>query len=80
MARTGDLHVLIFIHLESRKVDIAGIADHPNEQWMQQMARNAGALRNCRYLLHDRDTKYSAAFRTTIETDHVRTLASGGYD
>jgi len=68
------------IHLESRKVDIAGITDHPNEQWMQQMARNAtmegcGVLRRCRYLLHDRDTKYSAAFPTTIETGHVRTLA-----
>jgi hypothetical protein len=73
-------YVLFFIHLESRRVDIAGITDHPNGQWMQQMARNAtmaglGALRHCRYLLHDRDAKYSAAFRTIIETGHVRTLS-----
>jgi putative transposase len=34
-------YVLFFIHLESRKVDIAGITVHPNEQWIQQMARNA---------------------------------------
>jgi putative transposase len=73
-------YVLFFIHLESRRVDIAGITAHPNEQWMQQMARNAtmegwGALRHCRYLLHDRDTKYSAAFRAIIETGHVRTLS-----
>ena len=34
-------YVLFFIHLESRKVDIAGITVHPNEAWMQQMARNA---------------------------------------
>ena len=72
-------YVLFFIHLESRRVTIAGIADHPNEQWMQQMARNAtmegcGTLRDCRYLLHDRDTKYSAAFRAIIETGHVKTL------
>ena len=33
-------YVLFIIHLESRRVDIAGITDHPNEQWMQQMARN----------------------------------------
>ena len=71
--------MLFFIHLESRRVDIAGITDHPNEQWMQQMARNAtmegcGALRYCRYLLHDRDAKYSAAFRAIFETGHVRTL------
>ena len=32
-------------------------------------------LRQCRYLLHDRDTKYTAAFRATIETGHVRTLS-----
>jgi Integrase core domain len=45
-----------------------------------QMARNAtmegwGALRRCRYLLRDRDTKYSAAFRAIVETGHVRTLS-----
>jgi putative transposase len=73
-------YVLYFVHLECRRVDIAGITDHPNEQWMQQLARNAtmegcGALRHCRYLLHDRDTKYSAAFRAIIETGHVRTLS-----
>jgi hypothetical protein len=33
--------MLFFIHLESRKVDIAGITVHPDEQWMKQMARNA---------------------------------------
>ena len=57
-------YVLFFIHLESRRVDIAGITVHPDEWWMQQIARNVtmegcGALRDCRYLLHDRDTKYT---------------------
>lgn len=33
-------YVLFFIHLESRKVDIAGITGQPDERWMQQMARN----------------------------------------
>ena len=37
-------YVLFFIHLESRKVDIAGITVHPNEQWMQQMARNLSLI------------------------------------
>jgi putative transposase len=72
-------YVLFFIHLESRKVDIAGITIHPNEQWMQQMARNVtmegcGALRDCRYLLHDRDTKYTISFRAIIESGQVKTL------
>jgi hypothetical protein len=33
-------YILFFIHLESRKVEIAGITTHPIEQWMTQMARN----------------------------------------
>jgi putative transposase len=45
---------------------------------MKQMARNvtmegSGALRDSRYLLHDRDTKY-ASFLAIIESVHVKTL------
>ena len=73
-------YVLFFIHLESRKVDIAGITIHPDEQWMQQMARNVtmegcGALRDRRYLLHDRDTKYTHSFRAIIASGGVKPLA-----
>ena len=73
-------YILFFIHLESRWVDIAGITVQPNEQWMQQIARNAtmdgcGALRDGRYLLLDRDSKFSTSFRAIIETGHVKTLA-----
>src|ERR1700681_3367204 len=73
-------YVLFFIHLESRKVDIAGITVHPNEPWMQQMARNVtmegcGILQDCRYLLHDRDTKYTLSFRAIIKSGRVTPLA-----
>jgi putative transposase len=73
-------YVLFFIHLESRKVDIAGITIHPDEQWMQQMARNVtmegcGAIRDRRYLLHDRDTKYTHSFRAIIASGGVKPLA-----
>ncbi len=72
-------YVLFFIHLESRKVDIAGITVHPNEQWMQQMARNVtmegcGTLQGCRYLLHDRDTKFTISFRAIIKSGQVKPL------
>jgi transposase InsO family protein len=30
-----------------------------------------GALRNCRYLLHDRDTKYTQSFRAIIASGRV---------
>src|SRR5712664_1348782 len=50
-------YVLFFIHLESRRVDIAGITVHPKEAWMKQIARNVtmedcGALRNVRHQGH----------------------------
>src|SRR5213595_1497900 len=75
----GDLLRTVFIHLESRRVDIAGITVHPNELWMKQMARNAtmegcGTLRDCRYLLHDRDTKYTQSFCAIIRSGRVKTL------
>jgi Integrase core domain len=70
---------VFFIHLESRRVDIAGITVHPDERWMQQMARNVtmegcGALRECRYLLHDRDTKFTQSFRAIIASGQVEPL------
>ena len=72
-------YVLFFIHLNSRRVVIAGITVHPYEGWMEQIARNVtmegcGALRNCRYLLHDRDTKYTQSFRAIIASGQVEPL------
>ena len=73
-------YVLFFLHLESRRVSLAGITRHPTESWMEQMARNAideasGYLRQCRYLLHDRDTKFCAWFRAMLATGNVKCLA-----
>ena len=64
-------YVLFFIHLGSRRVDIVGITIRPDEPWMRQIARNAtmegcGTLRDCRYLRHDRDTKYTQSFRLLL--------------
>ena len=72
-------YVLFFIHLESRKVEVAGITPHPNEQWMKQIAKNVtmdewGFLENCSYLIHDRDTRYCESFRDIIESGDVKTL------
>jgi hypothetical protein len=73
-------YVLFFIHLESRQVDIAGLTVHPDEAWMKQIARNAtmedcGALRDRRYLLHDRDTKFTRSFRAILLSGRVEALA-----
>jgi len=64
---------------ERGRVDIAGTTVYPDERWMQQIARNVtmegcGALRDCRYLLHDRDTKYTQSFRAIIASGRVEPL------
>jgi putative transposase len=72
-------YVLFFLHLDSRRVSIAGITDHPESGWMEQMARNAtldgwGFLQSRRYLLHDRDAKFSESFRDTLAAGGVKPL------
>jgi transposase InsO family protein len=72
-------YVLFFIHLESRRVSLAGMTPHPDQEWMEQQARNAtmeewGFLRDSRYLLHDRDTKFCRSFCELIESGKVKTL------
>src|SRR6476469_4976531 len=34
-------YVLFFLHLETRRVTLAGITRHPTQEWMRQIARNA---------------------------------------
>ena len=73
-------YVLFFIHLQSRRVSHAGLTRHPTSEWMTQMARNAtdessGFLRGQRYLLHDRDTKFCAAFLDVLRSSGTRPLA-----
>jgi transposase InsO family protein len=65
-------YLLFVMEVAGRHVHLAGCTRNPNEAWMKQMARNltdpmAGFLRNKRYLLMDRDTKNSEAFRHLLE-------------
>src|SRR3954469_18683025 len=70
-------YVLFFLHLETRRVTLAGITRHPTESWITQMARNAvdetcGGLDRCRYVLHDRDTKFCHAFDQVLTSESIR--------
>ena len=72
-------YVLFFLHLESRRVNVAGITRHPDHEWMEQIARSAtqeswGYLDGRRYVLHDRDTKFCASFRSMLAEGGVETI------
>ena len=64
------------MELATRRVEIAGITPNPNEAWMMQIARNLtdsdeGFLAHKRFLIMDRDSKYSLAFRTLLNNSGV---------
>jgi len=72
-------YVLFFLHLETRRVTVAGITQHPTEEWMVQMARNAvdvidGTLLSVRYALHDRDTKFRGSFEAMLRCSGVEPI------
>jgi putative transposase len=70
-------YVLFFLHLGSRQVHVAGVTPHPNEAWMVQVARHVtreewGFLAPGQDLIHDRDTKFCAAFQQLIDAAGVK--------
>ena len=72
-------YVLFFLHLETRRVTIAGATRHPTEEWMIQMGRNAvdetsGCMRQIPYVLHDRDAKFCASFDELLRSNGVECL------
>src|SRR5450759_4316968 len=72
-------YVLFFIDIVNRAVKIAAITPHPDSRWMRQIARNLtdpndGFLRGKRYLILDRDTKYSDAFRSVLVREGIQVV------
>jgi putative transposase len=72
-------HVLVFIHLDSRKVYCSPATYHPDGDWVTQEARNASmwlADMNVtpRFLVHDRDKKFPKAFREFWKAEGVRCI------
>lgn len=55
------------MRVAQRRIQVVGITSAPDGLWMDQIARSqtladVGFLSGCRYLLHDRDTKFTEAF------------------
>lgn len=69
-------YVLFVMQVATGRVHFAGCTTSPDETWMKQVARNLtdaldGFLRDTRYLLMDRDTKFSVAFRAFLKAEDI---------
>jgi len=72
-------YVLVVMELATRRVEIAGITPHPTAAFMRQCARQLtdpfdGFLLGKRYLIHDRDTKFTQAFDALLKDSGVKPL------
>jgi transposase InsO family protein len=71
--------VLFIIELSTRRIEIAGIASEPDAAWMSQVSRNVtdatdGFLTGKRFLIHDRDPRFTVAFRETLASAGVQAV------
>jgi transposase len=69
-------YCLFFIKIGTREVHLAGVTPHPNETWMKQVARNltmagCGFLSGMKYLIYDRDSIFTEAFRAIVDDSGV---------
>jgi putative transposase len=67
------------IELSTLQVHLAGITANPTGEWVTQQARNIIATfierpEPTRFLIHDRDSKFTAAFDEVFRSDGIRTI------
>ena len=72
-------YLLFVMELRTRKVHFAGCTVNPHGQWMQQVARNVtdcddGFLLGKRYLIMDRDTKFTSDFRRRLKDSGIKSV------
>jgi putative transposase len=73
------LYVLFFIELGSRRVHLAGCTPHPNATWVTQRARQFAwtlpkRAEPFRFLIRDRDQKFTTAFDDVFLSDGLEIL------
>jgi hypothetical protein len=73
------LSVLVFIHHDTRLVRIVGVTAKPVADWVTQQARNlsmdlADHADPVKFLIRDRDTKYTASFDAVFAADAVTVI------
>jgi hypothetical protein len=73
------LYVLFFIELGTRRVHVAGVTAHRDGAWVAQQARNlrlvlASGANRVRFLVRDRDAKFTRAFDDVFCSDDAKVL------
>jgi putative transposase len=77
------LYVLFFIEHGIRRVHLVGITAHPKGAWVAQQARNllmdlGERAEVVKFLIRDRDTKFTSAFDAIFTSIGIRISESGG--
>ena len=69
------LYVLFFIDHDSRFVRVAGITANPIAGWVIQQARNlSDDLSNRRFVIRDRDTKFTGSFDAVFASVNIEII------
>jgi hypothetical protein len=71
------LYVLFFIEIGCRRIHIEGVTRNPDAAWVTQRARNLamdGRLSNVRFLVRDRDSKFTASFDEVFRSEGARVI------
>ena len=75
------LYVLFFIELGTRRVHVAGVSANPDSAWVTQQARNvsydlADRDTRVRFLIRDRDSKYTSSFDEVFRSDGTKVICT----
>jgi putative transposase len=75
------LYVLVFIEHGTRRLHLAGVTAHPTGTWAVQQARNLAMnmgdrLGTMRFLIHDRDPLFTAAFGEVFKAEGLRIITT----